>query len=194
MPMTLSRERMARWRGWFIEPAYTVAAMPSYDRDQASNPFTTFAAIPLPSRYRFLLDEAAYFVMNFIKGPVCRGQTALDVINDRFWVFFTDPAVGADAAAAQMVAREGEVLRMPAGQGSNAEMLAWLQVAASEDRLLAAKSEAMNQRFGGRKHIDLSAIWHGDGHNPNAALTIFGTSTAPRSSRAWWVNRPRRPG
>jgi hypothetical protein len=173
MPMTLSRERLARWRGWFIEPAYTVAAMPSYDRDQASNPFTTFAAIPLPSRYRFLLDEAAYFVMNFIKGPVCRGQTALDVINDRFWVFFTDPAVGADAAAAQMVAREGEVLRMPAAQGSNAEMLAWLQVAASEDRLLAAKSEAMNQRFGGRKHIDLSAIWHGDGHNPNAALTIF---------------------
>jgi hypothetical protein len=52
--------------------------------------------------------------------------------------------------AAQLVAREGEVLRMPAAQGSNAEMLAWLQVAASEDRLLAAKSDAMNQRFGGR--------------------------------------------
>lgn len=173
MPMTLSPQRLARWRGWFIEPAYAVAALPSYDRDQASNPFTTFAAIPLDARYRFLLDEAGYFVMNFIKGPVCRGQTALDVINDRFWVFFTDPAVGADAAAAQMVAREGEVLRMPAAQGSNAEMLAWLQVAASEDRLLAAKSDAMNQRFGGQKHIDLSAIWRGDGHNSNAALTIF---------------------
>ena len=60
MPMSLSPERMARWRGWFIEPVYTVATLPSYERDQAANPFTTFAAIPLPSRYRFLLDEAAY--------------------------------------------------------------------------------------------------------------------------------------
>jgi hypothetical protein len=173
MPMTLSRERLARWRGWFIEPAYPVVALPFYDPDQASNPFTTFAAIPLESRYRFLLDEAAYFVMNFIKGPVCRGQTALDVINDRFWVFFIDPAVGADAAAAQMVAREGEALRMPAAQGSNAELLAWLQVAAAQDQLLAAKSEAMNRRFGGQRPINLSYIWSGDGHNRNAALTIF---------------------
>ncbi len=173
MPMTLSPARLARWRAWFITPAYTVATLPSYEPEQTSNPFTTFAAIPLQSRYRFMLVEAAYFVMNFIKGPVCRGQTALDVINDRFWVFFIDPAAGADATAAQLVAREGELLRMPAAQGSNAEMLTWLQVAASEDRLLAAKSEAMNRRFAGSRPIDLSFVWRGDGHNPNAALTIF---------------------
>jgi hypothetical protein len=81
--------------------------------------------------------------MNFIKGPVCRGQTALDVINDRFWVFFIDPAVGADAASADLVAREAEVLRLPAAEGSNAGLLAWRALAASEDRLLAAKQQAM---------------------------------------------------
>jgi len=173
MPMSLSPERLARWRGWYIETPYMVTSLPSYAPEQASNPFATFAAIPLSSRYRFLLDEAGFFVMNFIKGPVCRGQTALDVINDRFWVFFVEPAVGADAEAEQMVAREAQVLRMPAAQGSNAELLAWLQVAAAQDRLLATKSEAMSQRYGGPRRIDLSTIWRGDGHNANAALTIF---------------------
>mgnify|MGYP000732865784 CR=1 FL=1 len=54
------------------------------------NDFTALA-LALP-----LLDEAEFFIMNFIKGPVCRGQMALDVIQDRFWVFFIDPDIGAD--------------------------------------------------------------------------------------------------
>ncbi len=33
--------------------------------------------------------------MNFIKGPVCRGQMAVDVIEDHFWVFFLDPGASA---------------------------------------------------------------------------------------------------
>ena len=33
----------------------------------------------------------SYFVMTFIRGPVCRGQIAVDVIDDRFWVSFLDP-------------------------------------------------------------------------------------------------------
>ena len=32
----------------------------------------------------FLLDEAQFTIMNFIKGPVCRGNVALSVIQDRF--------------------------------------------------------------------------------------------------------------
>jgi Fatty acid cis/trans isomerase (CTI) len=174
MPFVLSAQRMARWRAWFLDRPYTVEQLPAYAIEQASNPFTTFAAIPLDSRYRFLLDDAQFFVMNFIKGPVCRGQTALDVINDRFWVFFIDPAVGADEASAQMVAREAEVLRLPAAEGSNARVLtSWRALAASEDAFLAAKSAALNRRYGGEKTVDLSLVWRGDSHNPNAALTIF---------------------
>ncbi|MFZ2990040.1 fatty acid cis/trans isomerase, partial [Ideonella sp.] len=173
MPYVLSAQRMARWRSWFLEQAYAVDELPSYAIDRASNPFVTFEAIPLDSRYRFLLDDAGYFVMNFIKGPVCRGQTALDVINDRFWVFFIDPAVGADEAAEQLLARQAEELRLPAAEGSTAGLLSWRQMAASEDRILASKSAAMNRRFGGEQRADLSLIWRGDGHNPNAALTVF---------------------
>ena len=47
--------------------------------------------IPARSRYQYLLDDAQYFVMTFIRGPVCRGQVAVDVIEDQFWVSFLDP-------------------------------------------------------------------------------------------------------
>jgi hypothetical protein len=173
MPFSLSPQRMARWRGWFVERPYQVDQLPSYAPELASNPFKTFAAIPLDSRYRFLLDEARFFVMNFIKGPVCRGQSALDVINDRFWVFFTDPEQGADDAASELVGREAELLRLPAAEGSSARLLPWLAMSAAEDRLLAAKQQAMNQRYGGARSVDLSMVWRGDGRNPNAALTVF---------------------
>ena len=42
-------------------------------------------------RYRFLLDDARFFMEGFVKGPVCRGQIALNVIEDAFWVMFFDP-------------------------------------------------------------------------------------------------------
>ena len=91
MPYQLTAERMANWQAWFMDAAYDVNEMPSYDPVVSSNPFRTFSAIPVNSRYRFLLDEARNTINSFIKGPVCRGQVALNVINDHFWVFFVDP-------------------------------------------------------------------------------------------------------
>ncbi len=65
--------------------------MPDYGAFARANPFATFAAIPAQARYQFMLDDAEYFVRTFIRGPVCRGQIATDVIRDNFWVFFQDP-------------------------------------------------------------------------------------------------------
>ncbi|HRK38980.1 MAG TPA: fatty acid cis/trans isomerase [Burkholderiaceae bacterium] len=174
MPYVLSSARMERWRQWFFRAPFRVDRLPGYDAATASNPFRTFADLPLDSRYRFLLDDAGYFVGNFIKGPVCRGQTALNVINDRFWVFFVDPDVGANDHAAQLVAREADLLHMPAAEGSDASLLGWRAMAAAEDRLLAAKSRHMTKTFGDSGvPINLDFVWDGDRHNPNAALTIF---------------------
>ena len=176
MPYVLSPQRMAKYRAWFLEPAYPVTALPSYDIEQSSNPFLTFAAIPPDSRYRFLLDEAEFFIMNFIKGPVCRGQMALDVIQDRFWVYFIDPRHdgGAGLAGAELEARLASTLRLPAYYGSDASMLlAWGELARIEDQILAAKNDSLRQRFGGAQKVDLPLIWDGDGTNRNAALTVF---------------------
>ena len=88
MPYALNADRMAWLQSLFLQPDFAVSALPSYEPEIAANPFKAFAAIPVRSRYRFLLEEAQFTVMNFIKGPVCRGQIALDVIRDNFWVFF----------------------------------------------------------------------------------------------------------
>lgn len=174
MPYLLSPARMAKFRGWFLDAVYTVDALPSYAIELASNPFVTFAAIPPDSRYRFLLDEAEFFVMNFIKGPVCRGQMALNVIDSRFWVFFVNPDADNSAAAAELLARQADNLRLPAAYGSDARALAaWRELSALETRALKAKGELLRQRFGGERKVDLSDVWDGDGRNPSAALTII---------------------
>ncbi len=175
MPYVLSPARLAKFRGWFLDADYRVDALPSYDLEQASNPFISFAAIPPDSRYRFLLDEAEFFIMNFIKGPVCRGQVAVDVIEDRFWVFFIDPKQGADEWSAELLARQADNMRLPAADGSDARLLlgSWRKLVDRENLVLAAKTAQMNQRFGGARQVDLSLIWDGDGRNPNAALTVF---------------------
>lgn len=173
MPYVLSPARLARWTRWFVDEPFAVDALPDYRPETASNPFRTFVALPMASRYRFLLDDAGFFVMNFIKGPVCRGPVALDVIRDRFWVFFVDPALGADDDAAQAVAREGEVMRLPAAEGPDASLLAWRDVARAEDRLLATKTQALSERFGGPHRITADFVWRGEGGNRNAALTVM---------------------
>ena len=173
MPYALSVARMAKYRGWFLDPTYTVSALPSYDADIASNPIAAFRDLPLDGRYRFMLDEAEYFVMHFIKGPVCRGQLALDVIEDRFWVFFVDPKVGGDAMVGELLARETSNLRLPAEWGSNSlALIPWLEFSKLEANYLRAKSDWLERNAKARKD-DLSMIWSGDGSNPNAALTVF---------------------
>jgi hypothetical protein len=174
MPYGLSAARMEKFHSWFLAPSYTVAALPSYAVETSSNPFAAFRDLPLDGRYRFLLDEAEYFVMNFIKGPVCRGQLALDVIEDRFWVFFVDPKVAAGTADAELVAREQSDLRLPAEWGSNSPVLIpWLEFSQLEQRYLRAKSQSLEQQAAAGQKFDLSLIWNGDGRNANAALTIF---------------------
>ena len=91
MPYALNDARMERWDELFLQAEYTVSQLPGYDPEVASNPFVAFREMPVQSRYEFMLDEAQFTIMGYIKGPVCRGQVALNVIEDHFWVIFTDP-------------------------------------------------------------------------------------------------------
>ena len=91
MPYALDVDLFRQWTELFHDADYEVTSLPPYDDESASNPFRTFEAIPPVSRYRFMIERAQFSIMNFIKGPVCRGQVALNEINDRFWVFFVSP-------------------------------------------------------------------------------------------------------
>lgn len=75
----LSDQRLQRIKELFI-PDYEVTQLPSWDPVIAANPFKAYAVIPPQSRYQFLLDDARFFIEGFMKGPVCRGMIALNVI------------------------------------------------------------------------------------------------------------------
>ena len=173
MPYALGAGRMARWRALFFEVPYAVDRLPGYSAETAANPFATFAALPVNARYRFMLDEAEFTIMGFIKGPVCRGQMALDVIEDRFWVVFLAPSQRNDQAQADLLARDANLLRLPTGSSDEAVVTPWLEYARLENEYLRAKSEHLAQSLGGPENLDLRLMWDGDGRNDNAALTIF---------------------
>ena len=80
----------------------------------AANPFIAFRELPQTARYKFMLDEAQFTIMGFIKGPVCRGQVALNVIDDHFWVVFLNPDRKTAVESAEFLASASKNLRLPA--------------------------------------------------------------------------------
>lgn len=174
MPYALSRERGAQWREWFLEPAYEVTSLPGYEPRTASNPFLAYASLPQTARHRFLLDEARFSLMNFIKGPVCRGSVALNVIQDRFWVFFTAPGFLDERAYAQFLATQEKHLRLPAESGSKLWSIAhWTNYARAQQRYLRAKLDFIRSQRETFARGGIEIIWDGDGRNPHAAMTVF---------------------
>lgn len=174
MPYALNARRMARYEQLFLEPEYTIDTLPAYEPELSANPFAVFESIPVDSRYRFLLDEAAFLIMGFIKGPVCRGQVALNVINDHFWVVFHNPnSPGFDNASA-FLSREMGNLRLPNEQEGNMLLLSpWLKYLRLQHRYFEAKTKFMAENLSRPGAISLERIWDGDSDNDNAALTIF---------------------
>jgi len=173
MPYALDDARMARLRKLFLEPDYEVASLPSYKPDEASNPFITFQQLPQNARYRLMLEEAQYTIMGFIKGPVCRGQVALNVINDLFWVSFVDPDLERSELTAVEQSKALQKIHLPAEDESSLPLLKWRKFSRSESEYLKVKAELLNREFGTKRKPDLSLLWDGDGNNQNAALTIF---------------------
>ncbi len=176
MPYALNKERMAKFKRWFIDENFKVDHLPSYDATETSNPFITFAQIPANSRYKFLLEEARFTIMGFIKGAVCRGQIALNVINDHFWVVFAKPEEAITAANSLSGKRLVDAtynLRLPADSGSTAGISNWLQYAKYQMQYLEAKSKYLNEVYKDGFQPTLDLVWDGEGSNKNAALTIF---------------------
>jgi len=174
MPYALNSARMDRWRELFLEADFEVTERPSYADELASNPFKTFKEIPSASRYKFLLDEAQYTIGSFIKGPVCRGQVALNVINDRFWVFFVDPEDPNTALIVNFYAELQESIELPAANQSVYRPLAlWRRYSKQQKALIASLDDYLTENNASIGDITLNAIWDGDGVNDNAALTVF---------------------
>jgi len=149
----LSDQKMQRYNELFFKSDYQVTSMPSYQQAGTANPFKAFVKIPLVSKHQFLLDDAEYFVSGFIKGPVCRGQIALNSIRDQFWVVFTQPGQFYPDKAAKFLAENAQLLALPGQQGNQVGLFAfhkcqwrsktaytWLQNPIALPRLLFSSS------------------------------------------------------
>ncbi|PMK00536.1 fatty acid cis/trans isomerase, partial [Vibrio sp. 10N.261.55.A7] len=174
LPFSLNKERIANWKAWFIDADYSIAELPGYQIDVAANPLTAFTSLPVRSRFKFMLDNAQNTIGGFIKGPVCRGQLALNVINDRFWIFFVDPDVADLPQVNEFYRSQENNLRLPSELNSNTVPLTnWVGYARQQARYLEAKTEFVNEKFQGGEYVTTNILWSGDGINKNAALTIF---------------------
>lgn len=165
----LNEKEKNRFKNEFLSPQWTVEEneLPAYG-NLAANAFTTFKNIPRKSRYQFFLDNARYFIMTFMKGPVCRGQTALNVINDHFWVFFVDPDFDLTAKLDTEFNSFAPLMSPPASQKDYISLFNDLR-----KRRWQAQTNKMSLYKKLQTPFSLETIWDGDGHNPNSMLTVY---------------------
>ena len=174
MPYALDEQRLKRFESLFFASDYEVGQLPSYSPEVASNPFITFRNIPARTRYRFMLEHSVFTIRGFMKGAVCRGQVALNVIDDHFWVFFASPDNESLDHFNDFLVDQAPNLSLPAQAESNTEpLLNWLEFSLNQRRYLAAKSRFLKRAIFDNAPLDQSYLWSGDGENPNAALTVF---------------------
>lgn len=163
----LSAKKLARVRELFYATDWTVDAVPGYGAQRRANPFETFQAIPVGGRYQFMLDNAEYFVRTFIRGPVCRGQIATDVIRDHFWTLFQDPRHDLYLSDAEYRAKATPLLAMP-GQFDEIGDLPGLWTSYRDKR--NAYERLRQAAYARAPRPDWSHLWSG---NDNALLTVF---------------------
>jgi len=167
-----SGERMRRFEALFLTAEWDVAQLPGYSQKHALNPFMTFAAIPARARYQFMLDNAQYTVMTFIRGPVCRGQVATDVIDEQFYVLFQDPDSDLSVTDPAYLARVQPHLVLTREEERLIELGPdWAYRKHERNEYIRLRGQAYRELQ--PEGPSLEDIWDGEGTNTNAALTVF---------------------
>lgn len=168
----VNAEKIARIKTLFFSGNWEVAQLPAYNYRERSNPFATFSAIPAHARYQFMLDDAEYFTRTFIRGPVCRGQIATDVIRDHFWTLFQHPAHDLYITDAEFREQATPLLALP---GQDDDLVGakenWNRYRDKRNDYQSLRNRSYNRLQ--PQGASLQHIWDGDGFNHNALLTIF---------------------
>ncbi|KAF1070774.1 MAG: hypothetical protein GAK45_00703 [Pseudomonas citronellolis] len=189
----LNAAKLARIRELFYGSQWASDQVPGYGLQHRANPFETFAAIPARARYQFMLDNAEYFVRTFIRGPVCRGQIATDVIRDNFWTFFQDPSHDLYITDPDYRAKVTPLLALPGQIDEMGAMLQqWRAYRDKRNEYEALRLEAYEDE----PVPTWSDIWHG---NDNALLSIFRQYNSASVRKGliggvpqtlWWMDYP----
>ncbi|WP_373004932.1 fatty acid cis/trans isomerase [Sulfurimonas sp.] len=174
MVYDLSAKKLERYKELFIESKWNETPyIVGHKIDYNAEPFRVFAQIPQASRYKFLLDDSEYVIRTFIRGPVCKGQIALNVIRDNFWVMFMSPDYDLSIKKNGFLKQEYKNLRMPIEDGSGVALLKTF----SDKYIDAAIKYNQNRQniydtvYKGGLNID--SIWKGDNANSTPFLTVY---------------------
>ena len=172
----LNDEKLKRYKELFIDPIWEQKPfLPPYDTRISANALKTFEQIPASSRYQFLLDDVSYIITTFIRGPVCKGQIALNVIQDHFWVTFLDPKYDLSIQDRYFLHDNIPNLSIPNEYGEDPSLYKTFQ--ALDDYELSKKyhtNKALiyNQYY--PNGLKLDAIWKGNKNLENdSILTIY---------------------
>ena len=162
-----SAAKMERIKSLFYSGDWQVTALPGYGPGRRANPFETFEAIPARARYQFMLDNAEYFVRTFIRGPVCRGQIATDVIRDNFWALFQDPDHDLYVTDARYRGKATPLLAMPGQNDAVGSVVSlWLEYRDKRNQY----EKLRRYSYANMPSPSWSTLWTG---NDNALLSIF---------------------
>jgi len=173
MVVEFNDAKLARFQELFIAPKWTATPhYMSYATALSANPFKVYAQIPTKSRYQFLLDNAHYIVMTFIRGPVCRGQMALNVIHDHFWIMFENPENDLSVLNPNFLIAQADNLAMPI-ETSSQSLLETFSDAYREKyhRYFIAKQKEYKKFY--PKGQTLDSIWKGNKASDAPLLTIY---------------------
>ena len=165
-------QRLSNYKQLFFSSDWSLKTLPGYSEAEKGNPFETFKAIPAKIRYQFLLNDAAFFVRNFIRGPVCRGQVATDVIRDQFWIMFEAPEYERYTNNQLYQKQVNALLGVP---GQNVSLTdfgsEWYRYHRDRNDYINKRQQEYNNFFpAGARY---SHIWNGNKNNKNAFQTIF---------------------
>ena len=144
-----------------------------YGSHRDANPFVVYAQIPPRVRYRFLLDHAEYTMRTFIRGPVCRGQVALNVIHDHFWVMFLDPDADETLNHPEFLVSQSDNLRLPTEVGSDVRLVRLFSNAYRERDAEYYRAKAALYASQSLSGFDLNAIWRGERAEDTPVLTVY---------------------
>jgi len=174
MVFELDDAKLKRITELFIAPEWIDRPhMLEYDPVLSANPFVAYGQIPPESRYRFLLENSHFFIMTFIRGPVCKGQIALNVIHDHFWVLFMDPEYDVAVQRPLFMAEQSENLSMPIESGSDVSL--W-KTFSDQYKEKARRYYAARQRLYAKTYpdgLDIDAIWKGENADDAPLLTVY---------------------
>lgn len=166
--------QLRRFNELFIEPEWPQPPhLMGYDPIVSANPFVAFEQIPTRARYQFLLDNSHYTIMTFIHGPVCKGQIALNVIDDHFWVMFMDPDHDLSVRYPGFLKLYSDKLRMPIEDGSSPRLFTALTDEHRKDAVEFYQARQDYYTALNYAGLGYDAIWKGNRAADAPVLTVY---------------------